>query len=88
MKKKLIVVAVYGLMFFITGCGKGRSNNPTPDPPNPCASLSPKFAADVQPIINATCTTSPNCHATGSTNKGGPLTDYNKIFAKRSDIHT
>jgi hypothetical protein len=38
----------------------------------------------VQPVINAACANS--CHSATSTNSGGPITDYNKIFAKRSDI--
>ena len=71
-------------LLLITGCSKSKSvTQPSVDA---CAGLSFKFSADVQPIINATCTTNSNCHAAGSTNAGGPLTDYNKIFAKRSNI--
>ena len=62
------------------------SLDPTPPQTNPCATLSFKFAADVKPIIDATCAINSGCHATGSTNKGGALTDYNKIFVKRADI--
>lgn len=65
------------------GCGK---NGGDPAPNDPCAGLTVKFATEVQPIINSTCANSANCHGTGSTNSGGALTDYNKIFAKRSDI--
>lgn len=72
------------MLIFIAGCGKNSSGDPAPA--DPCAGTSYKFSADVQPIINTSCATSPNCHGAGSTNLGGPFTDYNKIFAKRTDI--
>ncbi len=69
---------------FVISCGKGGGN--TPVTPDPCAGTSYKFSTDVQPIINGTCANSANCHGTGSLNSGGALTDYNKVFAKRSEI--
>ncbi len=84
MKQKFIFLAIM-IAFFVTGCSKG-SGGGDPPPADPCANLSFKFTADVKPIINATCAISSNCHLDGSTNRGGPLTDYNKIFLKRADI--
>jgi len=67
----------------LNSCSKSNGSTTTTDP---CAGLSFKFSTDVQPIINATCANSSNCHGSASINSGGPLTDYNKIFAERSEI--
>ena len=91
MTKQLTFTATFiSIIFIISGCSKGSSGGGDPTPPqtNPCATLSFKFTADVQPIINTTCAINPTCHATGSTNTGGPLTNYNLIFAKRASIKT
>lgn len=45
------------------------------------------FAADVNPIIQSRCAIA-GCHAAGSTNSGGPFTNYTEIFNKRSNIRT
>ena len=87
MKKQIVFTALAALIFITNSCSKGsEKGDPTTPPTDPCAGLSSKFAADVQPIINSTCATSTSCHAAGSVNSGGPLTDYNLIFAKRSNI--
>jgi hypothetical protein len=85
MKKLFYLNAITFLTILLSSCGKGGGTTP---PPDACAGLSFKFSADVQPIINSTCsTTSGGCHGAGSSNSGGALTDYNKIFLKRLDIH-
>jgi hypothetical protein len=43
--------------------------------------LNAKFSANVNPIIQSKCAISPDCHATGSTNTAGPLTNYTEISA-------
>ena len=48
--------------------------------------VTPKFAADVQPIIQSLCATNSNCHAAGSTNSGGVFTTYAEVNAKKSNI--
>jgi hypothetical protein len=84
--KKLIFTIIFtGIIFFISSCGKGNGGS-NPPPADPCSGLSSKFAADVKPIINTSCASSVNCHGAGSNNAGGPLTDYNLIFAKRLSI--
>ncbi len=53
-----------------------------------CATVTNKaFAADVNPIIQSTCAVA-SCHAAGSTNGPGPLTNYNEIFSARSNIRS
>jgi hypothetical protein len=93
MRKSLnLIVLLMSIILMINSCSKGGgggSNPLSPTPPptvDPCLNSSFKFATQVQPIINTTCAISPNCHLDGSTNRGGPLTDYNKIFLKRADI--
>lgn len=51
-----------------------------------CAGISPKFAADVQPILTSVCSTNSNCHSAGSVNSGGPFTNHTEVFAKKSNI--
>ena len=41
--------------------------------------LNSKFASNVNPIIQSKCATTPDCHASGSTNTAGPLTNYTQI---------
>jgi hypothetical protein len=41
--------------------------------------LNAKFASTVNPIIQSKCAISPDCHASGSTNTAGPLTNYTQI---------
>lgn len=53
-----------------------------------CAGITPKFAADVQPIINSLCATNSSCHASGSTNSGGAFTNYTQISGRKSNIRT
>ena len=53
-----------------------------------CSTVSNKaFAADVFPIIQASCNIS-GCHATGSFNGPGALTNYAQISAAGSSIKT
>lgn len=83
MKKIFYFSLLISVMLLLYACSKGGGSSSTTDP---CAGLSFKFLTEVQPIINTTCANSSNCHGSGSTNSGGPLTDYDKIFAKSSNI--
>ena len=84
MKKSSFLLTAFLITVFFNSCGKGPGTTPLVDA---CSGLSVKFAADVQPIINTTCANSTSCHGAGSISSGGALTDYNKIFNKRSEIH-
>jgi hypothetical protein len=53
-----------------------------------CTGITPKFAADVQPIITSLCATSSNCHASGTNNSGGVFSNYTEINAKKSNIRS
>lgn len=60
------------------GSGGGRTFS--------CAGITPKFTADVQPILTTVCSINSNCHASGSTNSGGPFTTHAQVDAKKSNI--
>lgn len=83
MTKTNILLTLFVCMLFFINCTKTDKGDPIL-PSDPCAGLSFKFTTDVQPVINTFCANS--CHGASSTNSGGPLTDYNKIFAKSADI--
>ena len=53
-----------------------------------CSGISPKFAADVLPIFNTVCSINNTCHGSGSTNSGGPFTNYAQVSVKTSNIRT
>ena len=86
----------YIILLFATGlvvesCSK---SSPTNNPSGgggitfSCTGISPKFSADVLPIFNTVCSINSNCHASGSTNSGGPFTNYIQVNAKTSNIRS
>jgi hypothetical protein len=91
--KKVITVCLIGFIttasFF--GCSKS-GNTTTPGSGGSgartfsCVGITPKFSTDVQPIITSVCSTNSSCHATGSSNSGGPFTSYAEVNAKKSNI--
>lgn len=53
-----------------------------------CSTITNKaFAADINPIIQGSCALA-GCHATGSINGPGALTNYTQVFNARSTIRT
>ena len=72
------------LVVFISACGKENNGNGNPN--TDCSNNTTKsFNAHVFPIIQNTCAIT-NCHAAGSINGPGPLTNYNQISAVSSSI--
>ena len=51
-----------------------------------CTGISPTFSGDVQPILNTVCSINSNCHASGTINFGGPLTNFAEVNAQKADI--
>lgn len=84
MKNIVCLSLLISVVILLIACGKGGGG--TPGGTDPCTGLAYKFTADIQPIFNSSCANNVSCHGTGSTNSGGPLTDYNFIFNKRSNI--
>lgn len=66
------------------GSGGGGGGGTTVD----CNTVANKaFAADVNPIIQNSCNLG-GCHAAGSANGPGPLTNYNQVFNARTTIRS
>jgi len=83
MRKTLTALLIITL--FIISCSKssgGGGGGFTVD----CSIVTNKaFAADVNPIVQSTCN-SASCHASGSINGPGALTNYTQFFNARSAI--
>lgn len=91
---KALTIAT-GIIFLVSvsvSCSKGGSSggggNPPPPPPPPldCNTVTNKaFAANVNPIIQSFCNAA-GCHASGSFNGPGAITNYNEVFNNRVAI--
>jgi hypothetical protein len=82
MKKMLSLVAcIVLIVVLINACKKDSANNETVD----CSTISTTFAVNVSPLISTSCAKS-GCHATGSTNGPGALTNYTQIYNSRVAI--
>ena len=80
------IVTVVSFIFLVTlSCNKDTGGGTTTVD---CSTVTNKaFAADVNPIIQGTCNIS-GCHAAGSFNGPGALTNYAQISAAGSSIKT
>lgn len=70
-------------LFSILSCSK---NTPAKDSTT-CDNAAKSFATNVNPIIQSFCN-QPSCHASGSVNGPGPLTNYTQAFNARSAIRS
>jgi hypothetical protein len=91
MKKMFVITSIVFLSAVFIACSKSSTTNTGGGSGGggitfSCAGISPKFAADVQPILTTVCSINVTCHATGTTNSGGPFTTHAEVFAKRSNI--
>ena len=78
MKIRLAIVFLFaGSM--LTGCSYDK------EVLGPCGSTTVSFATDIMPLVQTRCATT-NCHASNSTNLGGPFTNYSQIKAKATTI--
>ena len=75
MKRKILFV-ITGIVFF-SSCYYDKEEVLYPDGLN-CGTVPARFAANVSPIIQTRCAVA-DCHAAGSTNGVGPLTNYTLI---------
>ncbi len=87
MSKAFVAATIIVLSVFITiSCSKDKDGggSTTVD----CSTISNKaFAADVNPIIQASCNIA-GCHAAGSFNGPGALTNYAQISAAATAIRS
>jgi len=84
----LLVLAVLLVAGSQMGCSKNSGFDPPATPPTDptCTGVTSTFAANVQPLIQTRCATGSGCHASGSGNSGGPLTNHAQISAKAASI--
>ena len=82
----LIVSSVFILSVFISCTKDGGSGGGGSGGNLDCNTVSNKaFGADVNPIIQNSCNLS-GCHASGSFNGPGAITNYNQVFNNRTAI--
>jgi hypothetical protein len=91
MKKTFVIILfIFSSAAFFIACSKSGTTTPGGGTgvgiTFSCAGISPKFSTDVQPILTSVCSINSNCHATGTTNSGGPFTTHAEVFAKNSNI--
>jgi len=87
-KTKCILFVAAASIFLIVSCSKGGSTTGTGSGGGgggsvlDCSTVPKSFTTNVNPIIQAFCNTA-GCHAAGSTNGPGPLTNYTEVFNAR-----
>ena len=91
MKKIICIfsIIIVGVIFIIS-CSKGSSTGGTTGGGGgggtlDCTGVPKSWATDVNPIIQGFCN-SAGCHATGSVNGPGALTNYTQVFNARAQI--
>lgn len=84
MLRKLPLTGLVIVALFATGCYYDKEELLYPGGTN-CQGAANKFS-NVNPIIQSKCANSPSCHAAGSTNVGGPFTNYQLIKDKAASI--
>jgi len=84
MKKIRPVLPLLTSVLFIVSCSKSGSDPDTP-PATSCTGAAKTFSLDVNPIIQTYCNQA-SCHASGSTNGPGPLTNYSQVYSARAVI--
>ena len=90
--KKIILftISVITIGCIASGCSKTSDATPTNGGGGgitfSCIGITPRFSVEVTSIFTSVCSVNSNCHGAGSTNSGGPFTNFTEIFAKRSNI--
>lgn len=84
--KSVFSIAALTIMALFSSCSKGNSGTAAVNT-NACSGTAYSFSADVQPIFASSCAIS-GCHNAGSTNSGGPLTNWTLIHAKATTIES
>ena len=84
--KRILIIAGVGIVFFYS-CSKGNGGGGGGSSID-CSTVTNKaFNADVLPIFSGVCAAA-GCHASGSTNGPGALTNFAQISANKTAIRT
>ena len=82
-RKLFLIVSILGFFYSCT-----KDTAPTvPPTTGDCNSTPKSFSIDVNPVIQASCTSS-GCHGAGSNNGPGALLTYSQIFNARTSIRS
>lgn len=82
--RKAFLFASISILFIVLAYACSKSGGDDSNNTN-CSGVTPTFSGDVNPIIQTFCN-QPACHATGSTNGPGALTNHAQVFANRFSI--
>jgi len=85
MKKNLLFLFI-GTLCFLPACTKQKGTNTAPESMD-CNGIDSRFAAKVFPIIQGNCAIA-GCHASGSNNGPGALTNFSQINSASARIKT
>ena len=87
MKKSfLLALAIISIVLIFVSCSKDGDSNgggSTLD----CSGVPKSFSANVNPIVQSTCNAA-GCHASGSFNGPGAITNYTEVFNNRVIIRS
>ncbi|WP_207511144.1 hypothetical protein [Longitalea luteola] len=86
MKKTISWTACFVVFIALANSCTKDSKNEEPSTVD-CSTITTTFSGQVRPLIASSCA-KPDCHAAGSSNGPGALTDYNQIFNARARIRT
>lgn len=83
----LLTVAFLFVSLLIFSCSKSNDDGGGGNNNIDCSGTPKTFSGDANPLIQGVCN-QPSCHASGSTNGPGPLTNYTQVFNARSAIRS
>ena len=83
MKKMFgLATCIVLIVILVNACKKDSENA---QPAVDCSTITTTFSGTVLPLMKSSCA-KPDCHASGSTNGPGALTNYTQIFNARVKI--
>ena len=87
-KALIILLAILTTIIIISSCSKDGGGSGGGNFTVDCNTVTNKsFAADVNPIIQGSCAQS-GCHAAGSINGPGPLTNHAQVAAAAAQVRS
>jgi hypothetical protein len=95
MKKTILILLLFTIIY---SCSKSSGDTTTTGPGGPggggpggttldCSGVAKTFSADASPVFQTYCNIG-GCHASGSVNGPGPLTNYTQIYGARVNIRS
>jgi hypothetical protein len=78
--------AIYFLIVLLIGFSSCSKTADTTTAAGDCNGTQKSFTNDISPIVQSTCAINSGCHASGSSNGPGALTNYQQVFNARAAI--